>query len=149
MACRSERVLLRDVTVKNESVSFPGIEGRLIDMTVTVRDFSGLKKLDIFVAADETYHTSVSFIPKRRMLRLDRSYSGYFYDIVHTRDMDAETNSGTLTLRLIMDRYSLEIFEVNSGRCATLSLFTPLSAQGIFFRAEGTAHIDLEKYTLC
>lgn len=148
LACRSGQIIRKDETVKNGTVSFSGIEGRLIDMTVTVRDFSELKKLDIFVAADETYHTSVSFIPKRKMLRLDRNYSGYFYDIVHSRDMDVETDGGMLTLRLIMDRYSLEIFETGGGRCATMSLFTPLSAQGIFFRAEGTAHIDIEKYIL-
>lgn len=148
LACRSEKILRKDWILKDETASYPGIEGRTLDMTVTIKDFSELKKLDILVAAGDAWYTSVSFIPKRRMLRLDRHHSGYLYDIVHSRDMEVDTGSGALTLRFILDRFSLEVFEVNGGRCASITLFTPPSAQGIYFRAEGMAHIDVEKYTL-
>ena len=144
----TEAVILKNVGMGSEKRAFEGIEGRLLDMTVTVRDLSELKKLEIFVAADSTYHTSVSFMPKRKLLRIDRSYSGYLYDIVHTRDMDVETENGELVIRFVMDRYSLELFIGKGERTATLSLFTPLSAQGIYFRAEGKTVIDIEKYTI-
>ena len=145
---RGERVLHENVTVKDQDLMLDGVEGRILDMTITVREFSELECLDILVAANEGYHTSVSFMPAKGLLHIDRSFSGYLYDIVHSRDIPAEPKNGQLELRFVMDRYSLEIF-VNGGETTgTAVLFTPLEAQKIIFRAQGTAQMDVEKYEL-
>ena len=55
---------------------------------------------------------------------------------------------GRITLRIILDRFSVEIF-VNDGEQALSStLYTDLSAEGISFEAEGVAIIDVEKYDI-
>lgn len=145
---RGEKIIHEDVTVGAAPVELQGVEGRTVDMTVMIRDISKLKKLTVRVAADETYHTSVSYIPKKGILNLDRSFSGYFFDIVHTRDIPVEVKNGGLKLRFIIDRYSLEIFINDGEKTGTLAMFTHQEAQKIIFQAEGTARIDVEKYEL-
>ncbi|MDO5703100.1 MAG: GH32 C-terminal domain-containing protein [Lachnospiraceae bacterium] len=134
--------------IHSRQTAFPGIEGRMIDMTVTVRELRTLKKLNIRVAADQDWHTDVSYIPKHEILKVDRNHSGYLYDIVHRRDMHVVPSDGILTLRFIMDRHSLEVFINGGERTATVALFTPQEAKGIFFSAEGETVIDIEKYDL-
>lgn len=160
---RKNPVILKDVHIREDQNSdcekglydihsrqtaFPGIEGRVIDMTVTVKDLSRLKKLDIRVAADTEHHTDVSYVPKRELMRIDRSHSGYLFDIVHSRDMHICPENGVLTIRFIMDRHSLEIFINGGERTGTVVLFTPQKAKGIFFAAEGETVLDIEKYDL-
>ena len=145
---RGEKVLHENVTVGEQDVTLEGVEGRLLDMTVTVKDIRELETLRILVAADEEYHTSVSFVPKKGNLNMDRSFSGYVYDIVHSRDIPVELKNGELKLRFILDRYSLEVFINDGEKVGTVVLFTPLEAKKIIFRAEGTTQIDVEKYEL-
>lgn len=145
---RGERVFHENVHVDGNALELAGVEGRVADMTVTVRDLSALKKLTVRVAADETYHTSVSYMPKKGLLNLDRNFSGYMYDIVHSREIPVQAKDGELKLRFILDRYSLEIFVNDGEKAGTLALFTPLEADRILFQAEGEARIDVEKYEL-
>lgn len=145
---RGERILHENVTVDAQECTLEGVEGRTVDMTITVRDISRLKKLIIHVAADDVYHTSVNFMPKKGILNLDRNFSGYLYDIVHSRDIPVQLENGKLKLRFLLDRYSLEVFVNDGEKAGTLALFTPLDADKITFRAEGTAQIDVEKYEL-
>lgn len=132
----------------SRQTSLPGIEGRLIDMTVTIKDTSKLRKLDIRVASNKKWHTDVSYIPKRNLIRMDRSHSGYLFDIVHSRDIQIRSTGKELTIRFIMDRYSLEMFINGGERTGTVALFTPQEAKGISFSSEGETVVDIEKYDL-
>ena len=52
---------------------------------------------------------------------------------------------GHIRLRIILDRYSFEVF-INDGRYVMSAVIpTELSAQKIVFRAEGKAIIDVTK----
>lgn len=145
---RGEKVLYENVTVKDQELTLDSVEGRMLDITVTVKNLSELKKLSIFVAANEEYHTEISYIPEKELLHMDRSFSGYLYDILHSRDIPVETKDGQLKLRFVMDRYSLEVFINDGEKAGTVVLFTPQEAKGIIFRAEGTVQLDVEKYEL-
>lgn len=145
---RGEQVLFRDVEVDEQERTLDGVEGRLVDMTVTVQDIRKLKKLVVKVAADDTYYTAVSFMPKKGLLNLDRNCSGYLYDIVHSRDIPVETKEGKLKLRFLLDRFSLEVFINDGEKAGTMALFTPMDAKAITFQAEGSTRIDVEKYEL-
>ena len=55
---------------------------------------------------------------------------------------------GVLKLRIILDRYSMELF-VNDGEQAfSVVLYTPLDAESISFSADGMALLDIEKYDI-
>ena len=58
------------------------------------------------------------------------------------------SENGIITLRLILDRFSAEVF-INDGRYVMSAvLFTDLAAEGISFFADGEAVIDVEKHQL-
>ena len=62
------------------------------------------------VACGDEYYTSVAYDPKKEVLCIDRSHSGYLFDILHRREIQVPPLNGAVTLRCVMDRFSLEIF---------------------------------------
>ena len=63
----------------------------------------------ITVYQDKSY-TSIRFKPATNIIRIDRTQSGLPCDIVNVREFPVFAGNGELKLRLIMDRYSLEVF---------------------------------------
>lgn len=53
-----------------------------------------------------------------------------------------------MTLRCLLDRFSMEIFINDGSQTATVTYFTPQEADGITFAAEGKATVSIEKYNL-
>ena len=89
------------------------------------------------VACGDEYYTSVAYDPKKEVLCIDRSHSGYLFDILHRREIQVPPLNGAVTLRCVMDRFSLEIFINDGSQTATVTYFTPLEAEGITFAAKG------------
>ena len=146
-AYRSGRICHEKVKITEET-SLEGVSGRVIDMTVKLKADDNFREFCMKVAQNEDYYTSVSYDIHRKVLCVDRSHSGYLYDIMHRREIAVEPVDGMITLRCLMDRFSLEIF-INGGRqTASFTLYTPQNAEGITFAAEGEAEISVEKYTL-
>ena len=62
--------------------------------------------------------------------------------------MKAEERDGKLTLRLLMDKESIELF-VNGGERVVTSLIpTPLEADGITFAADAPIDLSVEAHHL-
>ena len=78
----------------------------------------------INVARDGEHFTSLRFKPSTNIIRIDRTQSGLPCDIVNVREFPVLGGNGELKLRLIMDRYSLEVF-VNDGEQAAPLSFIP------------------------
>ncbi|MBR6353544.1 MAG: GH32 C-terminal domain-containing protein, partial [Oscillospiraceae bacterium] len=53
-----------------------------------------------------------------------------------------------LRLRVLLDRWSVELFVNDGERAASFTLYAPQTADGIRFEAEGAAVLDVEKYDL-
>lgn len=144
---RGKQVKYEGVAV-SEEMSLEGIQGRVLDMTVHIHADGDFKNFCMKLACNEDYHTFVRYTPESGILRLDRSFSGYLYDIVHSRDIPVKTVNGVLKLRILLDRFSLELFINDGEQAASLTIYTPSDAEGIIFSAEGNAVIDVEKYEL-
>ena len=128
-----------------------GINGRFIDMTVTVRpgnESSMYRWFRINVARDGERQTSIRFKPETNLLRIDRTQSGLPCDIVNVREFPVFPRNGELKLRIIMDRYSIEVFVNDGEQAASTIIYTPLEAQSINFSCDGTVLMDVEKYDL-
>lgn len=144
---RGESVGYENVSVSNE-MSLDGISGRVLDMTVRIHPEEECRKFSMKVAKNEEYETSIIYDPEKRRLLVDRSACGYSYDIVHSRDILLEQEGKDLKLRLLMDRFSLEIF-INDGiQTASFTIYTPQTADQITFSAEGRAVINIDKHEL-
>ncbi len=147
---RRDRVAYDNVTVSG-SVRLEGIRGRRVDMELEVRPEEGCdlyRKFSVRFAQNDSYHTSLSFRPGESVLKLDRKFSGSRKAVIHQRRSKVNHEGGRLRLRIILDRFSAEVF-VNDGE-QTLSavLYTPQEADGISFIADGTVKLDVVKYQL-
>lgn len=148
--CRRAKVTHQNVLVTGET-ALEGIQGRFLDLTVTVRPQEGAdlyRWFQIDVARDETHCTSIRFRPGENLIRIDRTQSGQAWDMVNVREFPVCAENGQLKLRLILDRYSLEVFVNDGEQAASNVIYTSLEAQNIRFSCAGTARADVEQYTL-
>lgn len=147
-AYRGERIGFAGVKI-GEKTSFPGINGRCLDFTVKVRpageEFS---RFTVNVAEGSGFVTAVSFDPKENTVIVDRSKSGFPEDIMNRKAFPVRGCGGEITLRIILDRYSMEIFVNGGEQAASFVLFAPEEAGDISFEAQGIAEADIESYRL-
>ena len=138
----------KDVTA---GLSLPGVSGRCLDMEVTVSSPEGqelFNKFTITLAADEEYHTKISFRPQESIVKIDRKFSGSRRAVIHQRRAQAEMENGQITFRIILDRYSMEVFINGGSKVMTATLGTRLSADGIYFASDKDAVISVTKYAI-
>ena len=146
---RGEEIVYENVIVENGEVSLPGVAGRTVDLEVEVEPAGdGLNRFAIRFAKNEDFHTTVSFRPHESTLKVDRKFSGSRRAIIHQRRARVEHKGGRLKLRLIIDRFSGEVFVNDGEKVMSLTITTDLNAEGIAFFADGTAKIRVRKYDL-
>ena len=143
-----DTVLHDHITVKDETV-LPGIQGRLMDVTVTLHpEGSACRRFTLHVAKDADHYVQIRCDLARGELVFDRSHGGSRRDIAHTRHVQALARNGKLTLRLLMDKESVELF-INGGERVVTSLIpTPLEAEDITFAADAPLRISVEVHHL-
>jgi len=148
-AFRKNHVWYNNVYLRGET-SLSNISGRCIDLTIRIRPVhrDSYQKFTVNVAMDGENRTSFRYNPLKQTVRVDRSRSGFPYDIVNTREFFVSNNDGNIEFRVIMDKYSIELF-INGGEQAASSvIYTKLSADSISFVSEGEVFMDLDKYDL-
>ena len=147
---RHDKVEYHDVKISGET-SLEGISGREIDITMKIRPADPenvYNKFAVWFAQDDTFHTSLSFHPKDSIMKIDRKFSGSCRAVIHQRRSKVNHNNGELTFRMILDRFSAEIFINNGEQTITATIYTDLSADGIKLISDGEVIIDIEKYDL-
>ena len=146
---RSGRVVHRNIPVSGE-INLPGIQGRTLDMTITVRPTGGesYRWFRIRVAKDGVHETIIRYRPDQGTVKLDRIRSGLPHDIVHTRSFLVRDQKEEIKLRIVLDRFSLEVFVNDGEQAASAVIYTSQEADAITFEAGSTALMDVEKYDL-
>lgn len=128
-------------------VNLDGISGREIDMTIEING-RYCEDFTISVAKNNEYETLINFDPKRNIISFDRSYSSKLGDSLHKREMKVRDQKGKVKLRLIMDKYSVEIFANDGEQAMTSAFYTSLDATYISFYTKGNATINIEKHDI-
>ena len=82
------------------------------------------------------------------MLKIDRKFSGSRRAIIHQRRAKVDHEGGRIRLRLILDRYSVEVFVNDGEKVMSATLYTDLDADGVAFFADGRAVFTVRKYDL-
>ncbi|MBQ9264192.1 MAG: glycoside hydrolase family 32 protein [Clostridia bacterium] len=136
------------ITVQEET-ELPGVRGRLMDMTVILHaEACVCRRFTLRVAKDAQHFVQIRCDLARGELVFDRSHGGSRRDIVHTRHVKAQERDGQLSLRLLMDKESIELF-INEGERVVTSLIpTPLDADGITFAADAPLRLSVEAHHL-
>ncbi len=147
---RTDKVEYKNV-VFEDVIRLDGVKGRCVDMEITLRPGDGediYKKFAVRFAQNDTCHTAVSFRPYESVLKIDRKFSGSRRAIIHQRRSLVNSKNGELKLRLILDRYSAEIFVNDGEHVLTATLYTDLEADGISFFSDGKVEMDVTRYEL-
>lgn len=144
------KVSYQEVSILGK-VNLDGIKGRMIDMELTLRPENKqnlYQKFAVSFAQDDQYKTYLSFRPHESILKIDRKFSGSRKAIIHQRRCLVNSKNGELKLRIILDRFSAEVF-VNDGEYVmTTVIYTDQKADGISFFADGRVNMDVVKYDL-
>jgi beta-fructofuranosidase len=147
---RSNKVEYKNITVDG-TLALEGIEGRTIDMEITIRPKDKKKlyhKFGIWFAQNEKFRTMLSYRPYESTLKLDRKYSGSRRAYIHQRRCLVPSKNGEVKIRLILDRFSVEAFINDGEQVMTATVMTDPAATGISFVADGQAEMDVTKYEL-
>ena len=133
------------------TINLDGIKGRRIDMELEVSSEDEEKVYQRFAvrfAQNADYQTSISYRPYEEVLKIDRKFSGSRRAIIHQRRSKVSSEKGKIRLRIILDRFSAEVF-VNDGRqVMTATIYTEQAADGISFFADGRVRMNVVKYEL-
>lgn len=135
-----------NLTIKDE-VSLDGIFGRELDITIDI-DGSQAEEFKIKLAKNNEYETIINFNSKKNIIEFDRTYSGIYGDILHKREMKVRDKKGKVKMRLIIDKYSVEIFANDGEQVMTSTFYTPLEATDITFASEGNSIINIKKHDI-
>ena len=147
---RADKVEYSNVTV-NGHLQLEGIYGRNVEMEIKIRPCDCEKpyqKFSLHFAEDEKYHSSLSFRPYESLLKIDRKFSGSRRAYIHQRRCQVKDKNGAISLRVILDRFSVEVFINDGEQVMTATILTHASARGISFECDGQAVMDITKYRL-
>lgn len=146
---RGECVEYRSVEIEDGEIALPGIFGRTVDLEVELEPGDELfNRFAVRFAKNELYQTGVSFRPRESVLKVDRKFSGSRRAIIHQRRAKVDHERGRLKLRLILDRYSVEVFVNDGEKVMSATLATDLAAEGITFFADGKLRFSVKSYPL-
>lgn len=124
-----------------------GIEGRVLDLVVELKagDF---QEFEIRFAQNDRYYTSFLYNQKKNELELDRRFSGMIRDALAFRRVKVKYPKEQLKIRMILDKFSAEIFINDGEQVLSTTFYTPLDADQIQFICDGSAQVDIQKYTI-
>lgn len=145
-AYRKNEVSYKEVCVEKET-RLEGIEGRSVDLELCLKgDMYG--KCRIKLASDGKLYSEIVYDREEQVLTFDRTHSGLKRDTISTRSMKVESKNGVLSLRILIDRYSVEIFANDGEQVMTSLIYTPPAAVQIYFASSGKAYMDVTKYDI-
>ena len=149
-ACRSYQILYRNVLLTGMT-TLQNVRGRVVDMTVNIRPASLNAMYSWFkinVAGDGEHMTTIRYKPECNTIRIDRTRCGFPHDIVNVRAFVVRPRGGEIKLRILLDKYSMELFVNDGEQAATTVIYTDVSADAISFESMGSVIMDVEKYDL-
>ena len=134
-----------------ETVKLEGIEGRVADVELTIAPESKDDSYYMFemrFAQDDKHYTALRYRPRESELELDRSYSDSRIAMIHKRSCKVKDNGGVLKLRVVIDRFSAEVFANDGEQVMSVTFTTDTAANGISFVADGAVKLDITKYDI-
>ena len=148
-AARTDEVSFENILVEGRK-KLDGIEGRQVDLELEIRpaDGAGYRRFSVRFAENEIYHTKVSYRPMEDTLKIDRKFSGSRRAVIHQRRAKVRPVDGVLYLRLVIDRYSVEVFVNHGEKVMTATYYTDTDAEDISFHADGRVLLTVRKWAL-
>lgn len=139
----NKQIVEREV-LSNNYKEYTALRGREQNLDLTIEGDADYV-FEMRLAANQDYESTIRYERASQLLTFDRSRSGVRKDAANVRTIKVISDYTQLKLRIVMDRYSIEIF-VNDGEQAMTSVIrTDYCADGVFMRADKTAYVCAEK----
>ena len=100
------------------------------------------------LAADERHYSEIIYDREEGTLTFDRTYSGLRKDSITARSMKVREENNELNLRILIDKYSVEIFANGGEQAMTSLIYTDVNATKMTFASDGKAYMDIKKYEI-
>ena len=101
-----------------------------------------------YIYHDKDVYTEFSYDPHSSIVTIDRTRSVPGKVIDGRRTTKVRNRDGSIDLRILLDRFSAEIFINDGEQVITTTLETPPEIQGITFSCTGKAIMNISKYEL-
>ncbi len=127
------------------------VYGRIMDLIIELEaenESELYHSFKISFASDEHFHSDIVFRPFEKTVEIDRTCSGVRRAALNQKKCYVRTENGKLKLRIILDRYSAEVFVNDGEQVLTMTYYTDLSADQIIFEALGSVKMKIEKYEI-
>ena len=153
--CRSGQTVSASLDLDSETRTVDGISGRVLDMEIEISPRSvsaagmcSLEEFTIGFARDYEHCVSLTYRPDSSVLTIDRSGSGQAENMTKRRSIRVRDRRGHISLRILLDRWSAEIFINGGEQVMSVTFYTPLTARDISFSSEGSAILDVTAYKI-
>ena len=114
-----------------------GVYGRILDITVSIRPQTAdsYELFRIKFAKGSQHYSSVSYRPGASILHISRAFAGFNRDFVHDRKCFVRNRGGELKLRIVLDRFSAEVFVNDGEQALSMTFYTrlPLKVDNVYF----------------
>lgn len=150
--CRQNKISYWNVSVgtnrgNQRCVELEGVRGRVADLELELMPMS-CRRFTVSLAVDEIHHTDVTYRPEEELLIVDRRYCGTQRAQAHISSTRVGCKDGVIRLRIILDRFSAEIFVNDGEKVLSTTIYTEQTADRITFSALGKAQFHITKYDL-
>lgn len=146
----------RNMFLGEEPVILPEVSGRVIDLDL---DWELLESESVTLcfAKGMGYETRLTYCRKDNTLTYDRSLGGSDLNSlqicanperINRRTICVSEPDGHLKLRILLDKYSAEIFVNGGEQVMSFAVYTPMSAEIISFQSEGESKLYVCKWDL-
>jgi len=128
-----------------------GLSGRCLDLTASLKTAGAKQDAEHFVihvAENDCHGTVIDAALSTGTLTVSLKNSGNPKSMTGVFRIPVRIHAGQLKLRLLLDRYSMELFINDGEQTATFLIYTPQEADGISFEADPGVTADLEGYQL-
>lgn len=143
-----EKVSYQNVVVEKET-HLDGICGSVLDLQIElIPAEGGYEEFILRFAKNEKHYSEFHFEPEQSLATIDRTHSGVCRAVMHQRTCVAAKNEGKLKIRMILDRFSAEIFLNDGEQVMTMTLYTEGEAEEIQFSAKGKVCMNVVAHRL-
>jgi len=145
-AYRKNEAFYGNICIEEER-ELAGISGRSLDLELSLKG-NEYKKFRMKLVADERHYSEIIYDREEGTLTFDRTYSGIRKDSITARSMKVREENNELNLRILIDKYSVEIFANGGEQAMTSLVYTDVNATKMTFASDGKAYMDIKKYEI-
>lgn len=124
-----------------------GIRGRVLDMEIEILS-GNYRKFTVCFAQNQRYHVRFTYFKEKNAVEIDRTYSGMVRDTLANRRVPLKRPADHVRIRMVLDKYSAEIFVNDGSQVLSTTFYTPLEADEISFGCDGTVWTNIKKYEI-